>query len=269
MVRAGSSTGQTATTRSSAMPAAGAASATRSAKLPPSEKPPRNGVLVRVQPGDAPHSGDDLRQARRVEQLAVQVMARAVIAQVQAEHREAVREQVCARRQQVRRVRGAVPAVDQDREAAFRAWMRRIHSVQANAVAAVEDLLARGGLQRTRAAAYQRAARTAAREPGLQVCVAEPRRRPEVGREVDLAFRERHGEAHPMGFRCLVSGAGAGPASPRLFFARIRAHAQDRMVKMPLPAVAGITRERRNRARPRAIVPNRVTIAHRGSAYFV
>ena len=156
---------------------------------------------MRVQRGDASHRGHDLGQARRVEQLAVQVMARAVIAQVQAEHREAAREQVSRGAQQVRGVRGAVPAVDQYREAALGARMRGIHPVQADALAAVEEFLARRGLQRVCPARGQRTARTRAREEGLQVRVAEPPRRSELRWRLVAAYglRDSHG--------CGASGA--------------------------------------------------------------
>ena len=126
------------------MPAAGARAATRSAKLPPSEKPAsvrrRSGIARWI----APHRADHFVEPARMEDVLVQMMARAVIAEVQAEHVAAEVEQVAAERQHVDRIGAAFPAVQQDREIARRrasgGGLARVVAEQAHAVAAVDDL---------------------------------------------------------------------------------------------------------------------------------
>ena len=60
---------------------------------------------------------DDFGQAAGMEQLAVQRVRAAVVAQVEADHRHAALVEELRERQQVERVRAALPAVQQDREA--------------------------------------------------------------------------------------------------------------------------------------------------------
>ena len=87
-VAAGSSTGEMAITRSIGRCRASACAATRSMKLPPSENPAstigKPGKFLRQRAHRAHH----FRQPAGVEQIAVQVMRGAVIAQVEAHHFE-------------------------------------------------------------------------------------------------------------------------------------------------------------------------------------
>ena len=111
---------------------------------------------VRLQ---AAHGADHLRQPAGVEQLAVQVVRVAVVAQVQAHHVIAVVEQPLPERQDVERVRAALPAVQQHGERAATArhgsagGRRRMEGLQRDAVAAVEQQLAARRQQRPRRAA--------------------------------------------------------------------------------------------------------------------
>ena len=174
----GRSTGHTAIARSSAMPAAGARAATRSAKLPPSEKPASVMRRVRERSLDRAHRADDLIEPARVEDLLVEVMARAVVAEIQAKDVAAELEQIAAERQHVHRIRAALPAVQQDRQLARRRASRgglaRVVAEQAHAVAAIDDLCL--GARRASGArgASQRPAQPQARHDRLQVRVGEP-----------------------------------------------------------------------------------------------
>ena len=96
-VCSGSSTGHTATTRCRSMPAARARAATRSEKLPPSENPARYNLRPGCMRLQAAHGADDLGDAARVENFLVQVMALAVVAQVEPRHVVARIEQRLAR----------------------------------------------------------------------------------------------------------------------------------------------------------------------------
>ena len=79
-----------------------------------------------------------------MEDLFVEMMARTVIAKVQAEHVAAEAEQMAAERQHVDRIGAAFPTVQQDRQVARRRSSRRglagVMTEQAHAVAAIDDL---------------------------------------------------------------------------------------------------------------------------------
>ena len=117
IVTAGSSTGETAITRSIGRSRASRCAATRNMKLPPSENPREHhrqaGELLR----ERAHGADHLGQAAGMKQLAIEVMRRAVIAQVEAHDLEACDEQGLRQRQHVRGVGAAFPAMQQHREA--------------------------------------------------------------------------------------------------------------------------------------------------------
>ena len=123
--------------------------ATRSMKLPPSENPPSTigmpAKLLRERAHRAHHFG----QPAGMEQLAVEMMRGAVIAQVQAHDFEAAREQGLRQRQHVGGVGAAFPAMQQHGEslAGFAAALRGagVKRLQRDAVAAFEQqFVARG-----------------------------------------------------------------------------------------------------------------------------
>ena len=182
----GSSTGQTATTRWTSMPAVLARAATRNEKLPPSENPGEVQPAIREHRVQAAYGADDLRDAARVENFLVQVMALAVVAQVQARDVVARFEQRLRKRQQVQRIRAAFPTVQQHGQAIrcgqAEIFLGRDVGEQSHAFAAIDDHLPRCGheprttphrLRRAASAGLGRstagddaAAATAARTPG-------------------------------------------------------------------------------------------------------
>ena len=136
--------------RRAAAARARACAATRSTKLPPSEKPTRYGGRPGKRCCSGAHRADHLGQAAGVEQVPVEVMGLAVIAQVEAQHVEAAREQQLRRVTARRGVGAALPAVQQHHRAAVARRRARQEALQAHARAAVEQQLARRGEQRRR-----------------------------------------------------------------------------------------------------------------------
>jgi hypothetical protein len=132
------------------------------------------------------HCADDFIEPARVKDFLVQMMARAVIAKVQAVHVAAELEQITAERQHVQRIGAAFPTMQQDREIARgRAACRdltRIVAEQPHAVAAVDDLRFGARQQPARAPRDQWTPQAQARHDRLQVRVDEPAGRRERGR---------------------------------------------------------------------------------------
>ena len=143
--------------------------------------------IERLKPRDG---SDDLGQAAGMEQLAVQPMRAAVIAQVEPEHGESALMEKFREREQVKRLGTAFPAMQQDRQAALSAAAAggRLRELahQANAVAAVEDERTARGHHR-RCAPFDRApAKRQARQNRLDVAVRKPARRAENHRSTML-----------------------------------------------------------------------------------
>ena len=127
---------------------------------------------------DRAHRADDFVEPARVEDFLVQMMARAVIAEVQPVDVAAELEQVTAERQHVHRIGAAFPAVQQDREIARRRPSRRdlarVMAEQPHAVAALDDLRFGAREHPARAPRDQRTPQPQARHDRLQVRVDEP-----------------------------------------------------------------------------------------------
>ena len=227
MVTAGSSTGETAITRSMRqMRALRGCAATRSMKLPPSEKPREHHRHVRETARERAHRADHFRQPAGMEQLAVQMVRGAVIAQIEAHDLEARCEQGLRQRQHVGGVGAALPAVQQHGEALARlaAALRgtRVECLQRHAVAAVEQQLVARRAHRHGAPLDARATR---RQAGRMVWKCGPRsqrrgrngveRKPghcawRVASAAAAAGRDAEGAAAGRG-RC----RGRGRAAPR------------------------------------------------------
>ncbi len=113
-----------------------------------------------------------------MEDVLVQMMARAVIAEVEPEDVAALVEQMAAERQHVHRIGAAFPAVQQDREIArrrsARGFLTRVMAEQAHAVTAIDDLSIRNRQHRPGATRDQRPAQAQAGHDGLEVGVGEP-----------------------------------------------------------------------------------------------
>ena len=146
---------------------------------------------VRIQRLQAADRADDLRDAAGMEQLAVERVAAAMVAQVQAHDGEATLVQHLGDRQQVQRVGTALPAVQQHREPARRERALRVRigrpCQQADTVAAIEDQLAARRQHRAGPPLDRTAPHRQARKHRLQVAIAEPGRRPEL--EVQVTQR--------------------------------------------------------------------------------
>ena len=112
--------------------------ATRNAKLPPSEKPATPLGTV-DHPLDLPYRIDDFGRARRVEHLFVQVRGVPVIAQVQANHTEAVgMNRALAAGEHVAGISVTKPAVNED-DAGRRVRLQGYPGFQLHAVAGGQD----------------------------------------------------------------------------------------------------------------------------------
>src|SRR5690606_25751786 len=107
----------------------------------------------------------------------VQMMSRAVIAEVEPEYVAAELEQVCAQREDVQRLGAALPAMQQNDQIAgcglTSGALARIVSEQAHAVAAIDDLFLRATQHRARPPREQRTAQSEAGQNRLQVRVGE------------------------------------------------------------------------------------------------
>src|SRR6185369_8934729 len=136
--------------------------------------------------GNLAHRADHLVDAARMEQVAVQVMGLAVIAEVQAKYVAAFGEQSAAGVQDVARLRAAFPAVQQYRKRARlrQHGLARVKSLQARAAAAIEDVFGRTLLERGAAAPEQPAAHAAGGQRRLQVRTAQPAPRREFAGRV-------------------------------------------------------------------------------------
>ena len=171
----GRSTGQIATTFARSMPAAGARAATRSAKLPPSEWPTRNVRGARMRGDDRAHRADDLVDAARVEQLAIQRERLAVIAKIQAKHVEARVVEPAADGQNVTRLGAALPAMQQNREPAARRPAAGCSGPSSRTPAPQSTISSRAAASSARRAPPQPALpQRPAREQRLHVAVAQP-----------------------------------------------------------------------------------------------
>jgi hypothetical protein len=152
-------------------------------KIAAQRKAPEHQRHAGEQLGDARHGADDFGQAIGMEQVFVEVMARAMIAQVQADDVPALGPHPGGGGQQVRRVAGALPAVNQHGETARGLsirGLRRMPAVQPHAAAAVQHQAAAGGRERRGPPAQQAAPQRRARQDGLQVRVGDQPRRAEV-----------------------------------------------------------------------------------------
>ena len=100
-------------------------------------------AAFRIQCLDAFHRTDDFRDAAGMKDLGIQMMAVAVVAQVEANDVETVIQQQLPERQDVQRLRTPLPAVQQHGEAFRRrpsdALLRRFMREQPDAVAAIEQ----------------------------------------------------------------------------------------------------------------------------------
>ena len=132
----------------------------------------------------APNGPLHLRQTTGMEQLAVQVMRIAVIAQIEAHDVEPQIKKLLRERQNIERFGVALPAMDEDRDprgagdpAARRIGMK---TLQAYAVSTIEENLTARGAQCRRAWHHPAPSRRQTRQNGLQVAIAQPSRRTKI-----------------------------------------------------------------------------------------
>jgi hypothetical protein len=135
------------------------------------------------------HRADHFRQQAGMEELPVEVVGIAVIAQVEAQDIEAALEELLAQRQHVQRLRTALPTVQQHHGAPAAERWSRAKALQAYAPATLEEHLPRCGEQRRGAARDRRTPSGRAGQHGLQMAVAKPQRRPEIIRRRSRACR--------------------------------------------------------------------------------
>jgi hypothetical protein len=128
----------------------------------------------RNQLGDARHGADHLADPVGVEQLHVQVVAGAVVAQVQPDHRPALGVHARGGRQQVRGVPRAFPAVNQHGEPARGLRrLRRVPAMQPHALPAIQQQAATDRRQGRGPAPQQAAPERRARQDRLQMRVRD------------------------------------------------------------------------------------------------
>src|SRR2546421_7342515 len=94
-------------------------------------------------PLQSAHGADHLRQTTGVEQLAIEVMRGTMIAQVEPHYLEALLEKLLGKRQDIQRVGAAFPPMHQQDGPARAVLGARMKALQADAVAAIEQHLAR------------------------------------------------------------------------------------------------------------------------------
>jgi hypothetical protein len=139
---------------------------------------------IGVEALDAAHRTDHLGDAARVEYSFVQVMARAVIAEVEAQHVEALVEEELPEGQDVEGLRAAFPAMEQHGEAlrcrSARSLLDRVMRQQSHPVAAVEHQVLRGLEQCPAAPQHAQPPQRQARIDRLDVRISQPRWRDEV-----------------------------------------------------------------------------------------
>ena len=134
-------------------------------------------------PRDRADGADDFVDAAGMKDVGVEMMRLAVVAEIQAKHVETFAQKAHAGVEHVVGSRAAFPPVKQDDEAARsrRLPLRRMETLQAHAVTAVEHVFGCGGFDVAAAKAQQPAAQPARGEHGLDVRIAQQQRRMEVG----------------------------------------------------------------------------------------
>ncbi len=118
-----------------------------------------------------------------MEQLAVERVRVAVVAQVQAQHAMTEREQLLAQREQVAGRGTAFPAMQQQHGRNRRRGGRRLECLQPRAFAAVDDMLAAGREQRRGPAQHAAPMQRETREHRLHVRIAQQSARQELLQE--------------------------------------------------------------------------------------
>src|SRR5450631_80768 len=132
----------------------------------------------------APNGPLHLGQTTRMEQLTVQVMRIAVIAQIEAHDVEPQIKKLLRERQNIERFGVALPAMDEDRDPrgardpAAR-WIG-METLQAHAVATIEENLTARGAQCRRAWHHPAPPHRQARQNGLQMAITQPSRRTKI-----------------------------------------------------------------------------------------
>ncbi len=122
----------------------------------------------------AVHGADHFRQPAGVEQLAVEVVRGAMIAQIQTNDVEASLEQLLCKRQDIEGLGAALPAMQQNDGCARPVLWTRMKALQTYAVAAVQKHLALGGDDGSRAACDRSAARRRTGKHRLQMAIPQP-----------------------------------------------------------------------------------------------
>lgn len=173
MVRAGSSTGQTAATCASDKPAAGARKASRNAKIA-AERIARQHHRPRREPvGDVAGGVHHFVDAIGMEQRLVEMVGIAVIAEIEPEHLETLRQQLRRGQAHIARLGTALPTMQQQSQAARgHALDAAVQALQAHAVAAVDDVLGGDRMQRRHRALAEPAPHRAGAQHRLQVRIA-------------------------------------------------------------------------------------------------
>jgi hypothetical protein len=131
---------------------------------------------------DGAHGTDDFIDATGMEQLCVEMMGFAVIAEIQAKHIEAFGQQARSGVQEIARLHAAFPAVQQHHQAAGarQALLRRVHAEQAHALATIEQMFARATLQCRQPRTVQQAPHATGCQHRLHMRIAQPARRLEI-----------------------------------------------------------------------------------------
>src|SRR5262245_46012487 len=123
-----------------------------------------------------------------MEQIAIEMMGLAMVAQIQAHHLVATIKHQLRQRQDVQRLRAALPAVHYDDRPSRTANRTGPETLQAHAITASEKHLLLGRDHAGRTLQDGAPARSGARQHRLHVAVAEPSRWPEI-----FVRSEQHG----------------------------------------------------------------------------